>query len=388
VEDNIIACAALREEVVYDWLQRGTGVMNDAAFVALGKFPSKFDSLDSKISAGLAIVMKGELGRMIHEKNETEKKTTKRRLRGIQRLRMISDYYKLDDNKDLEYTMADLQRVKFKDDRTMEAFWNSWNKCLNRVNKDCVQEAFIERMFFDQIKKSQVLKEDIAHYNRQEVGHEHKNRTYLNRCVVRYLERIRKDANRDEVNAAFNGEAHTRAMPAGGTPVQAVCSFHARGSCKYGDRCTLKHEGPAGSGKGSPKGSPKGGGKGSDEKGKGKGKKKGKTGGKSDRSQSPAQSPRTKNLPCWAWSEGKCERNPCPFVHRALTDEEKKNKTARPRSPAAAGAKVCNYFMKGNCNKGSECRDQHPGNGSVPGTPRPRKKKGGGASGASPAPQS
>jgi hypothetical protein len=301
---------------------------------------------------------------------------------------MISDYYKLDDNKDLEYTMADLQRVEFKHDRSMEAFWNSWNDCLNRVNKDCVQEAFIERMFFDQLKKSHVLKEDIAHYNRQEVGHEHKNRAYLSRCVVRYLDRIRKDANRDEIAAAFNGERHMRAMPSAGTPeVQKICGFHARGSCKYGDRCALKHEGPPGSGKGSPKG------KGKDQeekgKGKGKGKQKGKTGGKS-RSQSPAhtQSPRSKNLPCWAWNEGKCERNPCPFVHRALTDEEKKNKPVRPRSPAAAGAKVCSFFMKGKCNKGKECKDQHPGDGSVPGTPRPSKKRGGGASGASPAPQS
>jgi hypothetical protein len=191
------------------------------------------------------------------------------------------------------------------------------------------------------------------------------------------------------VAAAFNGEHHTRAMPAGATPEapQKVCGFHARGSCKYGDRCALKHEGPPGSGKGSPKG----GGKGSDEKGKGKGKgkQKGKTGGKSDRSQSPAQSPRSKNLPCWAWNEGKCERNPCPFVHRALTDQEKKDRPVRPRSPAAAGAKVCSFFMKGKCTKGAGCKDQHPGDGSVPGTPRPsRKKRGGSASGASPAPQS
>ena len=82
VEDGIIACSVLKEETVYDWLQRGQGVLNEAGFDALGKFPSKFDSLDSKISAGLAIIMKGELGRLIHERNEREKTKNRRRLKG------------------------------------------------------------------------------------------------------------------------------------------------------------------------------------------------------------------------------------------------------------------------------------------------------------------
>ena len=219
----------------------------------------------------------------------------------------------MDDDKDLEYTMTDLAKIKYRDDKNLEAFWHSWNRVLNRVNTACVQEAVIERMFFDQVKKSHVLKEDIAHYNRQETGHEHKNRDYLNRCVTRYLDRVRKDANRNEVTAALNGEQAPRGQPAGG--VQQVCAFHARGTCKYGDQCKQKHVGPAGSNKGSPKG----GGKGSDGKGKDKGKRKGKGKTGSDRSQSPAASPRTKNLPCYSWNDGKCDRNPCPFVHRSPT---------------------------------------------------------------------
>ena len=78
---------------------------------------------------------------------------------------MISDYYKLDDDRDHEYTMTDLAGVEYRDDKNLEAFWNSWNRVLTRVNTACVQELFIERMFFDQVKKSHVLKEDIAHYN-------------------------------------------------------------------------------------------------------------------------------------------------------------------------------------------------------------------------------
>ena len=231
MEDGIIACSVLREETVYDWLQRGQGVLNEAGFDALGKFSSKFDSLDSKISAGLAIIMKGELGRLIHERNEREKAKNRRRLKGVQRLKMISDYYRLDDDKDMEFTMTDLAAVKFRDDKTLEAFWNSWNRVLTRVNTACVQESFIERMFFDQVQISSVLREDTAHYNRQETGHEHKNRDYLNRCVTRYLDRVREDANRNEVTAALNGEHAPRGHPAGGA--QEVCAFHARGSCKY-----------------------------------------------------------------------------------------------------------------------------------------------------------
>ena len=390
VEDAIIACSVLKEETVYDWLQRGQGVLNEAGFDTLGKFSSKFDSLDSKISAGLAIVMKGELGRLIHERNEREKTKNRRRLKGVQRLKLISDYYRLDDDKDMEFTMTDLAAVKFRDDKSLEAFWNSWNKVLTRVNTSCVQESFIERMFFDQLKKSNVLREDIAHYNRQETGHEHKNRDYLNRSVTRYLDRVRKDANRNEVTAALNGEHASRGHPAGGA--QEICAFHARGSCRHGDSCKHKHVGPAGSGKGSPKGGGKGSGKSGGGSasagggtGKGKTKGKGKTGGSSSRSQSPAQSPRTMNLPCYDWNEGKCNRSSCRFVHRKLTEDEKRNRTVRAKSPAAAGAKVCNYFMKGNCNKGAACKDQHPGGGSVPGTPRPKNKKSGGAAG-SPAP--
>ena len=72
------------------------------------------------------------------------------KVKGVQRLRMISDYYKLDDDEDLE--MTDLVAVKFRDDKSIEAFWNSWNRVLTRVNTACVQESFIERMFFDQVK--------------------------------------------------------------------------------------------------------------------------------------------------------------------------------------------------------------------------------------------
>ena len=83
--------------------------------------------------------MKGELGRLIHERNEREKKKNRRRLKGVQHLRMISDYNKLDDDTDLEYTMTDLAGVKFRDDESLEAFWNSWNRVLTRVHTACVQ---------------------------------------------------------------------------------------------------------------------------------------------------------------------------------------------------------------------------------------------------------
>ena len=218
--------------------------------------------------------------------------------------------------------------------------------------------------------------DDGEEEGKKEIGHEQENRDDLNRCVTRYY--------RDEVNVVFIGEQHVGS-------ITVACQFHAPGTYKFDDRYKQEHKGSADSGKGSPvKGD-----KGSDDQQKMTGSE-----GESDQGQAqvphltPAaelirptalRCPGSTNLPCHAWNDGECDRNPCPFVQRAFTEEEKENRPVRATAPAAAnGAKVCNFFMKGKCNKGAECKYQHPGNGSVPGTPRP-KKKGGGATG-SPAP--
>ena len=96
--------------------------------------------------------------------------------------------------------------------------------------------------------------DDGEEEGKKEIGHEQENRDDLNRCVTRYY--------RDEVNAAFNGEQHARALPVGGASTTVACQFHAPGTYKFGDRYKQEHEGPADSGKGSPDG----GGKGSDDK--------------------------------------------------------------------------------------------------------------------------
>ena len=141
------------------------------------------------------------------------------------------------------------------------------------MNTKLVQDEFTERMLFDQLQKSHVLKEDIAHYNRQDVGHEHNNGDYLNRSVTRHLERTRKLNNCEEVTANLSEEqALARVMPSGG--VQQPCAFHGKGTCKYGDSCANKYEGPAGGAKGSPKG----GGRSQGQDGeKGKGTNKGRS---------------------------------------------------------------------------------------------------------------
>ena len=203
-------------------------------------------------------------------------------------------------------------------------------------------EAPIHQWFYEQVKKSTVLKEEVAHYDRVDSGHPHKTYKWLMGAVRKYVMVRRRDHNREKnVERAFTGAAPPRpATPAkseGKGPDKDVkqCTLcgrkrHTKAECYSTEETRAKYRASKGAGKKPDRSkspaNPKGKGKGKDKKGR-------------SRSNSLA-APKTLII-CWSYNRGECTANPCPHGRshtKWSKDEEERANAARAKSPAVAKA--------------------------------------------------
>ena len=97
-------------------------------------------------------------------KAELEQKEA-RLVGGRQLLRMVFDHYKISEELGTLFDINDLMAVSFKGDQKMEQFLNSWDSMLAGMKSKPTDDV-IEALFLKQLRKSQVLKEEISHYDR------------------------------------------------------------------------------------------------------------------------------------------------------------------------------------------------------------------------------
>ena len=143
-----ITAASGRGEEAFLWVMAAE--LPTATFDGL-RDSEGFDSLDAKLAAALQKLATGELGRKITL--ETENQALKgRMINGRQILWLVHDYHKHGEERG---------------DSNLESFINTWESTLAAM-KDPPAPHIVEILFLEQIRTSQVLHEEITHYDRAE----------------------------------------------------------------------------------------------------------------------------------------------------------------------------------------------------------------------------
>ena len=287
-------------------------------FKRLYKTGSKFANLDAKILSAVTDKAHGELGREITQKIEEYARKGKM-LRGRQAVWLIYQYMNVSEQAGALYDISDLMGVRLYHDK-LEPFLQSWQAVLTGMRSPPDPETQ-EVLFYKQLQTSDQMKTEIAHYERNEIGHPDHSYEFLLAAVKRRIQKRRQDKNRKALEAALGGSKIPAAPAKGkGKGKTGICyAFRDKGKCDRED-CPYQHSNNAmpakGSGKRGRSRSPKGKGRGRSNSPKGKGKG-----------------------------------------------------ISRERS-SSDGKQVCWFFMKGHCKFGDKCNNKH----SKPAAPATKDK--------------
>ena len=100
----------------------------------------------------------------------TEKEAKENRLiKGRQILFIVHQHFKINEEVGQVYDISNLMSVKFAGNGKLESFLNSWDMVLAGM-KDEPPEKTLEILFLQELRKCSALKEDICHFDRQELG--------------------------------------------------------------------------------------------------------------------------------------------------------------------------------------------------------------------------
>ena len=220
---------------------------------------SRFPSLDAKLMTALCLVANDELGRQINL--ELERHAARRvRFRGRQALRMIYEYFKLDEAAGTLYSIQDLSAVRLRNAADLGRFIGAWDRVIAGL-QEMQSEHTLVALFLDQLRNGNAIQLDVAHYIRLEPGHPEKTYDWLYRQCQRELARKRSEAHRDKERKYLAGQnAPGAPAPKTGAKSKGVpkgfCYAFARGECTAGDACKFSHAKPSGA-KGAGKSEPK-----------------------------------------------------------------------------------------------------------------------------------
>ena len=283
----------------------------------LYKVGKRFIDLDPKLLAAITDKAHGELGREITQKIEEYAKQGKM-FRGRQALFMVYQAMKVSEQAGALFDITDLMAVRLNGDK-LEGFLNSWDATLTGM-RSVPDPQTKEALFLKQVKRSESMKVEIAHYERHEIDHPDHSYEFLLSAVKRIIQKRRQDANRKNIEDALGG-GKGAALPAKGKgKAKGICyEYRDTGKCtKPG--CTYSHgedSAPAEGGKG----------KGKRGRSRSRSSSKGKGRGKRGRSNTPP-------------GKGK-------------------GKSGKSRSRSSSPKKVCWFYLNGHCKFGKSCNNLH-----------------------------
>ena len=199
-----------------------------------------FESLDMKLLLALQRRLSGGLQRKVASlKAEMAKK--RQMLNGRQVLHIIIQWYAVTEVTGAVYDLTHLLETKMKNNN-LDLFMHEWNMVLMHIGIE-PQEALKESLFLAQVEKHPGLEIDMAMYRRLPVGHRDRCYEKLYALVEAYLERVRLDNARAEL------ERRQRHMitpaserPQDGKPPKNAChKFWNTGKCPNGSSCSYNH---------------------------------------------------------------------------------------------------------------------------------------------------
>ena len=319
---SAVSSASRSPAEAFKWVMAVESI--DMTYERLSECPKQFETLDAKLSSALTQICKGELGRKITLKTESEAKAMKL-IRGRQILWIVYEDYRVNEEAGSLNDITDLMKVTIKRDQTkveqLSRFLMNWETVLAGI-KEPPPDNQLQVMFYEQIKHVPSISNDIAMYDRAELDSAERSYQFLVKAVQRVLQRTKRERNRKDIEKSLDNLNH-------------------------GTINTIK------GGKGT---------KGKGGKAGGKGKGKGDYGGGKARDNN-----------CREWmAHQSCKRGKeCIYDHPVINGWKlvagaKAKAKPRPKGDGKGKNKdrtkqLCKYFAAGNCRNGDKCNDLHEG---------------------------
>jgi hypothetical protein len=236
VYQNINAAVGRTDDEPLKWIRECEKI--DAEPDAFKTCAKRFATLDRKLAAALSNTITGELGRLLIQQSD-DAMNEGRSVRGRELLHTIIKYYSTGRTAELMFCLNDLHKVQAKGGN-LEGFQNTWIMVLKALPKMPDLEM-IEYLYFQQVKGMRVLSEDVAHYNRQEIGHIDKSYDFLYRSVERHLRLTRQERTRNALSRGLIGNA-IEPLKSPATPGKPKAKAKANGEAR--GRSPVKKDGP------------------------------------------------------------------------------------------------------------------------------------------------
>ena len=323
---NLVSVSTLNDMAEIKWLQEvKTKTFEDLA----DSGANRFQKMDIKMATEMQSAYKDADGalRLMQEIQILDEDITNKggMIKGRQYVKLIMEHFKTDRSLDQAWQIEDLFSMEYPGDHRLTQFRYLWYKIVFCLKGEINLEQ-LRKLLRRRLGHSKVLKEDIAHYDRQEGVEGSKDHTYeyLLDSIDRYLKRVGIQQNQQEHEKIFDMQMKALKDGKNLTPAQLTQQLHVV---------------PA-----------KGKERGKDSKGKGKGKHKGEPAGEAwNRNRSPEPEKQV----CWhhnckhhypdsgAACQAKLDENGksmCWFSHHIVSRKEFDN-MAPPRSVGKAGSK-------------------------------------------------
>ncbi len=88
---------------------------------------------------------------------------------------------------DVYYNIQDLLAVRWIDDTAMPLFLQRWDSVTDGMGPEFIQDRLLRDLFLEQVSRSKVLAEDVAHYHRLKPEDENKTLDFLRDAVERSI---------------------------------------------------------------------------------------------------------------------------------------------------------------------------------------------------------
>ena len=136
-------------------------------------------------------------------------------LKGRQLVWLIFDHFRLNADMKLVYDIEDITALEYPGDAQIHSFWRLWFMMVAECETTLGEKA-LRNILYRQLKKSTELVQDLAYYDRQPEGHEHKMYQYLIKIMERMMERRQEEKNQDDWKKGINKAGNQNALAAAG----------------------------------------------------------------------------------------------------------------------------------------------------------------------------
>ena len=149
-------------------------------------------SLDLKLSISLGVMLKEVNNEVISSTAQGEHAAAVqgRMLKGRQIAWLIFNFFKRSPQMGVIYSVADLAKLEWMGDKQIHKFLMMWRLMLDQMQTILPAEELLETLM-QNMEKSVVLKEDIAHFYRLDKDDTDRNYDFLTRSMENYLDRER-----------------------------------------------------------------------------------------------------------------------------------------------------------------------------------------------------